>query len=64
MPHTRVLVVEDEQDIAGLIRHTLLREGHREVIVVHTGDAALQAAYEALPDLVILDVNLPTVRGF
>ena len=64
MAQTRVLVVEDEKDIAGLIRHTLLREGHKEVVVVHTGDAALQAAFETTPDLIILDVNLPTVSGF
>jgi DNA-binding response OmpR family regulator len=64
MAQTRVLIVEDEKDIAGLIRHTLLREGHREVEVVHTGDAAIQSATARPPDLVILDINLPTVSGF
>jgi two-component system, OmpR family, phosphate regulon response regulator PhoB len=64
MAQTRVLVVEDETDIAGLIRHTLLREGHREVEVVHTGDAAIQSATAHPPDLVILDINLPTLNGF
>ena len=59
-----MLIVEDEQDIAGLIRHTLLREGHKEVVVVHSGDAALQAAFDAPFDLIVLDVNLPTVSGF
>lgn len=64
MAQTRVLIVEDEQDIAGLIRHTLLRDGHTDVAIVHTGDAALQVAASAPPDLIILDVNLPTVSGF
>jgi DNA-binding response OmpR family regulator len=64
MAQTRVLIVEDEKDIAGLIRHTLLREGHREVEVVHTGDAAIQSATAHPPDLVILDINLPTLNGF
>ncbi len=64
MDGTRVLIVEDERDIAGLIRHTLLRDGHREVTVVATGDAALEAVSSAPPDLVILDLNLPTVSGF
>jgi DNA-binding response OmpR family regulator len=59
-----VLVVEDEQDIAGLIRHTLVREGYTDVEVVHTGDAALQSVDARTPDLVVLDVNLPTVSGF
>jgi DNA-binding response OmpR family regulator len=64
MVQTRVLIVEDEQDIAGLIRHALLRDGHTDVEIVHTGDAALQVATSAPPDLIILDVNLPTVSGF
>jgi DNA-binding response OmpR family regulator len=64
MAHTRVLIVEDEQDIAGLIRHTLLREGHKEVDIVSTGDAAIQAVAANPPDLVLLDLNLPTVSGF
>jgi DNA-binding response OmpR family regulator len=64
MPQTHVLVVEDEQDIAGLIRHALIREGHTDVEVVHTGDAALQSVAARLPDLVVLDVNLPTLSGF
>jgi DNA-binding response OmpR family regulator len=64
MAHTRVLIVEDEQDIAGLIRHTLLREGHKEVDIVTTGDAAIQAVAANPPDLVLLDLNLPTVSGF
>ena len=39
---TRVLVVEDEQDIAGLIKHTLERGGRPEAEIVGSGDAALQ----------------------
>ena len=64
MPATRVLVVEDEPDIAELVRHALLRDGYGDVDVVSTGDAAIQAAAVAAPDLIILDVNLPTVSGF
>jgi DNA-binding response OmpR family regulator len=64
MESTRVLIVEDDQDIADLIRHTLLRDGHQDVDVVHTGDAALRSVAERVPDLIILDLNLPTVSGF
>jgi PleD family two-component response regulator len=39
----RVLVVEDEQDIADLIRHTLERGGDIEVEQATSGDAALKA---------------------
>ena len=59
----RILVVEDEQDIAGLVKHTLERTGDLEVDVVATGDAALKAVKEQMPDLVILDLNLPVLSG-
>jgi DNA-binding response OmpR family regulator len=59
----RVLVVEDEQDIAGLIKHALERSGDAQVDIVGSGDAALRAVTENTPDLVILDLNLPVLSG-
>jgi DNA-binding response OmpR family regulator len=59
----RVLVVEDEQDIAALIKHTLERGGDAQVELAYTGDAALRAARELAPDVVILDLNLPVING-
>lgn len=60
---TRILVVEDEADIAGLIKHTLERDGSATVSIVNSGDAALRAVDEHPPDLMILDLNLPVVNG-
>jgi len=60
---TRILVVEDEVDIAQLIKHTLERNANAHVDVVTSGDAALQSVGEALPDLMILDLNLPSIDG-
>jgi DNA-binding response OmpR family regulator len=60
---TRVLVVEDEQDIAGLIKHALEREGAMEVETAVSGDTALKAVNEDLPDLILLDLNLPVLSG-
>jgi len=62
-PRTRVLVVEDEGDIAGLIRHTLERSGDMAVEVAGSGDQALKLATEQTPDLIILDLNLPVLGG-
>jgi DNA-binding response OmpR family regulator len=56
-------VVEDEQDIAGLIKHALERSGDASVEVVSRGDDALRAIAGRLPDLVILDLNLPVLSG-
>ena len=60
---TRVLVVEDESDIAGLVKHTLERSGDAIVEVASSGDQALKAASEQPPDLIILDLNLPVLGG-
>jgi DNA-binding response OmpR family regulator len=60
---TRVLVVEDEHDIAGLIKHTLERGGDMDVSIVPSGDGALKAVVERPPDLIILDLNLPVLNG-
>ena len=63
MQKHRVLIVEDEQDIAGLIKHTLERSGSAEAEVVGSGDAALKAVSARPPDLIILDLNLPVLGG-
>jgi DNA-binding response OmpR family regulator len=60
---TRVLVVEDEADIAGLIKHTLERGGDLTAEVVISGDEALKAAAEQTFDLIVLDLNLPVLGG-
>src|SRR5436190_24309669 len=60
---SRILVVEDETDIAQLIKHTLERTGDARVEVVESGDAAIKAVTTAPPDLVILDLNLPALDG-
>ena len=63
MPKHRVLIVEDEHDIAGLIKHTLERGGEAEAEIVSSGDAALKAVAARPPDLIILDLNLPVLSG-
>jgi DNA-binding response OmpR family regulator len=63
MARPHVLIVEDEQDIAGLIKHALERGGDADAEIVGSGDAALRAAAERVPDLIILDLNLPVLNG-
>jgi two-component system, OmpR family, alkaline phosphatase synthesis response regulator PhoP len=60
---TKVLVVEDEPDIAELIKHTLEKGGETTVDIVNTGDAALKAVGTEEPDLILLDLNLPVLSG-
>jgi len=63
MSRYRVLIVEDEHDIAGLIKRTLERTGETEAEIVGSGDAALKAVADHSPDLIILDLNLPVLSG-
>ncbi|MBN1813771.1 MAG: response regulator, partial [Anaerolineae bacterium] len=59
----RVLIVEDDEDIANLIRLHLAGDG-REVLVARRGDEALEMAQRERPDLITLDVLLPDTDGF
>ena len=58
----RVLVVEDDKDIAHLVGMHLKDEGY-EVITVHDGADALDVVFEETFDLVVLDLMLPNVDG-
>ncbi len=58
----RILVVEDEQKIASLLRRGLLYEGYT-VDVAPNGEIGLQMARDNPPDLVVLDIMLPGIDG-
>ena len=58
----RILVVEDDIDIAALVAHKLRSAGH-DVVQVEDGDAALAAIREQRPDLVVLDWMIPGPDG-
>ena len=58
----RVLVVEDEPEIAALIAYQLTRAGYRVETALH-GAAALDALHRDLPDLLVLDRMLPEISG-
>jgi two-component system, OmpR family, response regulator MprA len=58
----RVLVVEDDVDIAGVLRRSLDKEGY-QVRVAGDGEAALEQANVFEPDAVVLDLGLPVLDG-
>lgn len=59
---TLVLVVDDDADIRELVSLKLQRAGF-DVATAGDGDAGLQAARDAVPDLVLLDVMMPKRSG-
>src|SRR5579863_4516454 len=58
----RLLIAEDDQALGTFLGRGLEADGHR-VRIVSDGAAAVQAFHEDLPDLTILDLNLPVMDG-
>jgi DNA-binding response OmpR family regulator len=59
----RILVIDDEPDVLMLCRVNLELAGH-EVVEAGSGEAGLELARSERPDVVVLDVMLPTRDGF
>ena len=57
-----VLIVEDEENLLAPLRYNLEREGYR-VVTATDGGEGLESAREESPNLVILDIMLPTMDG-
>jgi two-component system phosphate regulon response regulator PhoB len=58
----RILIIEDEQDLAGLVEYNLRAAGF-ETETASTGAGGLAKARARMPDLVLLDLMLPDVAG-
>ena len=62
MPTRHILVVDDDPDLTDLVRELLHGEGH-SISVAPSGERAEQIARARPPDLIILDVDLPGMKG-
>ncbi|HVR99186.1 MAG TPA: response regulator [Thermoanaerobaculia bacterium] len=62
MARERILVIEDEPDIAEVLQYNLEKEGF-EVEMARRGDAGLEAVRRDAPDLIVLDLMLPGIDG-
>jgi DNA-binding response OmpR family regulator len=58
----RILVIEDERELARHIVRALTRNGHSPE-ARHDGSGGVQAALDGSPDLIVLDLNLPDLDG-
>ena len=59
----RVLVVEDEPDVAELIRYNLAKEGY-DVALAPSGSDALKLVRDTRPAVVLLDIMIPQLNGW
>ncbi|MCU0240503.1 MAG: response regulator [Pyrinomonadaceae bacterium] len=58
-----IFIVEDDQIVAKLLKHTLTRRGYL-VEVAHSGREAIEKLDELPPNLILLDIILPHFDGF
>lgn len=63
MGNTKVLVVDDDENISELLRLYLEKEGYA-VTISHDGNDAVKKFNECNPDLVLLDIMLPGIDGW
>jgi two-component system cell cycle response regulator DivK len=59
----RILVVEDEEDNRRIVRDLLTSVGY-EIIEAVTGEEGVKAAETQLPDLILMDIQLPGLDGY
>jgi len=62
-PGTKIVIVEDDKFLGGLVSKKIIEEG-ANVKYVETGEAAPQVIEAEIPDLVFLDLLLPGMSGF
>jgi DNA-binding response OmpR family regulator len=63
MSGSRVLVIDDDEDVRSLVRTLLTRAGH-DVREAGDGRAGLREFFASPPDLVVLDVSMPELDGW
>jgi len=63
MAQPKILIVDDEKNIAETVKYNLEREGFR-TLTAHDGKRALELAQREIPDLITLDVMLPELDGW
>ena len=60
----RILVIDDEEEICALIKESLEQLGKFSVIAAYNGTDGLHKAQEVKPDLILMDVSMPSMNGF
>src|ERR1700752_4867196 len=62
MAKPRILIIEDERALTDVLAYNLQREGY-ETSIAHDGQEGLRKAQMQIPDLILLDLMLPSLDG-
>ena len=63
MDKDKILIVEDDANLLATLKYNLQKDGY-DVVTAVDGAEAIETARKEKPDLIILDVMLPTINGF
>lgn len=58
----KILIVDDNRDTVDILQSLLEKEGYK-VLTAVDGEEAIQTAAEQIPDLILMDINMPGLRG-
>ncbi|MFT5207895.1 MAG: CheY-like chemotaxis protein [Candidatus Omnitrophota bacterium] len=58
----RILIVDDELDVLKVVHFRLIKMGY-EVVIAENGQEGLDKARELKPDLILMDLSMPFIRG-
>jgi DNA-binding response OmpR family regulator len=59
-----ILIIDDEKEVCKLVKEGLEMMGSFEIIAAHNGKDGLRMAKKSKPDLVLLDIDMPSMNGF
>ena len=59
-----ILIIDDEKEVCKIVKEGLERRGLFEVIAAHDGKDGIHKAKKAQPDLILLDIDMPSMNGF
>jgi len=62
MARPRILIIEDERALTEVLAYNLQREGY-DTVIAHDGQEGLRKAQMQIPDLILLDLMLPSLDG-
>ncbi|MBI4124837.1 MAG: response regulator [Deltaproteobacteria bacterium] len=58
----KILIVDDNADTVEILKSLLEKEGYK-VLVSQDGEEGVQIAAQQIPDLILMDINMPGLRG-
>lgn len=60
----KILIIDDEQDIAEILETVLIREGFKNLFIANSGKDGIELFSKVNPDIILLDIMLPDITGY